>query len=89
MNKKNKPFISIEGWELPEGTQDITPKGSDVPIYSIPEDPSEAIARTKLSKQHEQNMLQESKKEEYRASALEKLKKLGLTEEEIKAIIGI
>ena len=69
--------------------QEITPNDSVVPIYLVPLTKEEIEERKQLEIQNQQRKQEEQGREEARTSALNKLAKLGLTEEEVKAIIGI
>lgn len=65
---------------------DITPEGSVVPIYLVPTTNEELAER--LQQAEELAVIQKAQ-DDAKQSALQKLSKLGLTEEEAKAIIGI
>ena len=71
-----------------EQIQEITPKNSVVPVYMVSMTPDEQKYAENLAQEQVQNMLEEEKKLATRKSAISKLKKLGLTEEEILALIG-
>jgi hypothetical protein len=72
---------------------DITPEDSVVPIYLIALTEEEISEREAMLEQHEIDRISAEEKEisrlASRESALAKLAKLGLTEEEARAIIGI
>jgi len=72
---------------------DITPEDSVVPIYLIALTEEEISEREAVLQQHEIERISAEEKEisrqASRESALAKLAKLGLTEEEAKAVIGI
>jgi hypothetical protein len=72
--------------------EDITPEDSIVPVYLVPLTPEEEAQREaehKTWKQEEkQRELEAEQKEQSRLSALAKLESLGLTEDELKALIG-
>jgi hypothetical protein len=73
--------------------EDITPPDSAVPIYLVPLTTEELAEREQLVQEEQARqtdvIAEEKLKQEARASALAKLKKLGLTEEEAKAVIGL
>jgi hypothetical protein len=69
--------------------KEITPPESIVPIYLIPPTEEELTERKKLQLEAEQRASEEQDKIDAKESALAKLAKLGLTEEEAKAVIGI
>jgi hypothetical protein len=72
---------------------DITPEDSVVPVYLVPLTPEEEAERAQWAADEEARKLAEEEataaKEAARESAIKKLAKLGLTEEEAQAIIGI
>lgn len=69
--------------------EDITPDDSVVPVYLVP------LSEDTLREQEQWALIvaeqeaEQTRKEEVKQSALAKLSKLGLTEEEAHAIIGI
>jgi hypothetical protein len=69
--------------------EDITSPESVVPIYLIPPTEEELAEREQLQLEAEQRAAEEQSKLDARESALAKLAKLGLTEEEAKAVIGL
>ena len=69
--------------------KDITPPESVVPIYFVPPTKKQIEETQKLELEYEQRNQENQAKEEAKLSALDKLAKLGLTEEEAKAIVGI
>ena len=69
--------------------KDITPPESVVPIYLVPPTKKQIEETQKLELEYEQRNQENQAKEEAKLSALDKLAKLGLTEEEAKAIVGI
>ena len=72
--------------ELPG--EDITPEGSVVPVYlaSLTEEELDSMAIADA--ENESKVAQAEAKEEAKASARAKLAVLGLTEEEVLALIG-
>jgi hypothetical protein len=74
-------------------TVDITPEGSVVPVYLVPLTEEEEADRASVTAQSEAERVAAGAAEIARAtakeSALAKLAKLGLTEEEAKAVIGL
>lgn len=67
-------------------TTDITPEDSVVPVFLVP------LSEEELEERKLQDLaIEEEKKnqEQLKKSALQKLQKLGLTEEEAKAIAGV
>lgn len=72
---------------------DITPQDSVAKIFLVPITNEELLERqeiqNKIDKELEDNKNKELEQELIRQSAIEKLAKLGLTEEEAKAVIGI
>lgn len=79
--------------EPPDNAEDITPEDSVVPVYLIPPTEEEIAEREAAQAEREAEeaarLEQEAATETARASALKKLAKLGLTENEAKAVIGI
>lgn len=69
--------------------EDITPLGSIAPVYLLPLTEKEIAEREQWVIESEQQKQEQQAKEEARISALEKLAKLGLTEEEAQAIAGV
>lgn len=69
--------------------KDITPENSIVPVYLVPPTKEEIAEQEQRILEDQERRQQEQAKEEARISALEKLAKLGLTEEEAKAIVGL
>lgn len=65
---------------------DITPEGSVAPIYLVPLTSEEVDERQQVVAQQE---AEARSKSDAIQSAMAKLSKLGLTEEEARAIIGI
>jgi hypothetical protein len=72
---------------------DITPEDSVVPIYLVELTEEEVAEREQLAAQEAQRIKDQERAELERKeaiqSALDKLAKLGLTEEEAKAIAGV
>jgi hypothetical protein len=75
--------------EIPEGAVDITPEDSSCPVYLIPEPEEMVLERERLVAASEAIKSTELAQETARQSALAKLAKLGLTEEEARAVIGL
>lgn len=79
--------------ELPDNAEDITPEDSVVPVYLIPLTDEEIAQREAENAEREAaetaKLEQEAAAESAKASALKKLAKLGLTQEEAKAVIGM
>jgi len=69
--------------------EDITPDDSVVPIYLVPLTPEEEAERTQWAKDAETQQAAETAQAALKESALAKLAKLGLTEDEAKAVIGL
>lgn len=69
--------------------KDITPENSIVPVYLVPPTKEEIAEQEQRILEDQERRQQEQAKEEAKISALEKLAKLGLTEEEAKAIAGV
>ena len=69
--------------------KDITPANSVVPVYLVPPTETEIAEKEQLMLEDEQRKQEEQSREHIKISALEKLAKLGLTEEEAKAIVGL
>jgi len=73
--------------------EDITPEDSAAPVYLVP--PTQEELDELATFAEEQRLLeaellaQENMRQEARNAALAKLTKLGLTEEEAKAVIGL
>ncbi len=64
-------------------------ENSNIPVYIIDFTEEEILAREKNVEAFDIQMQDMESKELAKQSGLEKLKKLGLTEEEAKAVIGI
>ncbi len=71
---------------MPKEPIDITPADSVVPVYL--EEPTEEELAQRQS-EHEASEAAKAAKEAVRESALAKLAALGLTEDEIKALVSI
>ena len=76
-----------------DNLKDITPEDSVVPVYLEPLT-KEEVAKRKLEYEkflevEQQEKEQQIKKEQDIKTAIEKLSKLGLTEDEAKAIAGL
>ena len=69
----------------PNGYEDITPEDSVVPVYLVPELVTPIFDKPEFSTPDEMIAAQQAQKD----MALNKLKKLGLTESEAKAVIGL
>lgn len=69
--------------------EDITPSDSVVPVYLVPLTAEEEAERKAWAAEAAEREAAEQAKLEARESALAKLAKLGLTEEEAKAVIGL
>jgi hypothetical protein len=69
--------------------KEITPEDSVVPVYLVPPTEEELRIQEAMSLQMQEQRLAEESRELAKQSALVKLAKLGLTEEEARAIIGI
>lgn len=67
-------------------TTDITPEDSVVPVFLVPLSEEELEERRLLDLALEE---ERTKQEQLKDAALAKLQKLGLTEEEAKAIAGV
>ena len=72
----------------PELGEDITPEDSIVPIYLVPLTNEEQINRDEWNEYILSRDLEFEKKEEAKISALAKLEKLGITQEELSALLG-
>lgn len=81
-------IITPEGYELPEGAQDITPADSYGKVYLVPLTPEEIAEREQWAKDEEARLAAEEAKIAAKEAAKAKLAKLGLTEEEVAALIG-
>lgn len=68
---------------------DITPEDSVVPVYLVPLTPEEEAERKQWAKEAKQREKDEAAKVEAKASAVEKLAALGLTELEVQALLGL
>lgn len=71
---------------LPE---DVTPADSIVPVYLIPLTEEELAEREQWAIEEAERVAAEEAKIAAKQSALAKLAKLGLTEEEARAVIGL
>jgi hypothetical protein len=74
---------------LSEVVEDITPEDSACPIYRVPIPEEMQVEMDRLNAEAERVKEEEDSRELARQSALAKLAKLGLTEEEAKAVIGL
>ena len=72
----------------PELGEDITPEDSIVPIYLVPLTDEEQISRDEWNDYIISRDLEFEKKEIAKESALSKLEKLGITQEELSALLG-
>lgn len=68
--------------------EDITPEDSVVPVYLVPLTPEEDAEREAWAFEEAQRQAEAVAKEQAKESARAKLAKLGLTEEEVLALIG-
>jgi hypothetical protein len=68
--------------------KDITPEDSVVPVYLKEPTKKDLQERERWAKEQEERELAQQVKIDSKQSALEKLATLGLTEEEIQAVIG-
>lgn len=69
--------------------KDITPKDSFIPVYLLPPTQEEIKEQEEWNKKEEKRISEEKNKEDAKIAALQKLSKIGLTEEEAKAIVGL
>lgn len=67
--------------------EDITPEGSG-PVYLVPETEEDIAIREQLVAEEDARRIAFEEKAAARVAAIAKLAKLGLTEEEIIALIG-
>lgn len=76
-----------------DNAQEITPEDSVAPIYLVPLTEVEVLQRQKehqkFLEQEQEEKKQQIQKEQSLKTAIEKLSKLGLTEDEAKAIAGV
>lgn len=90
---KKQSLTSVEGYELPENSKDITPADSVAPVYLIPLSDEQIVEHEEWVENEKFRISEQEKniknKEKAKQSALEKLGKLGLTKEEAKSIVGI
>jgi hypothetical protein len=83
------PFMDTNLSEsLPKGTEDITPEDSACPVYRVSISKEQQTEMNRLNAESEKLRADEQAKELARQSALIKLSKLGLTEDEARAIVG-
>lgn len=68
--------------------RDITPEDSVVPVYFREPTEQDLLERERWAEEQRERELAEQDKIQTKQSALAKLSALGLTEEEIQAIIG-
>ena len=78
---KNKTIEEIQG-------EEITPEDSVVPVYLVPLTPEEEAEREQWATEQAERESETQAKVDARESALAKLSALGLTAEEIQAIVG-
>ena len=76
--KKTAPVEPVE----------ITPEDSVVPVYLIPLTPEEETEREQWAEEQAAREAAEAQKVADREAALSKLKKLGLTDDEVAALVG-
>ena len=69
--------------------KDITPEESVSPIYLVPLTEEEILQRKEMQLEQDKRMQEELDKLKNKESAIAKLLKLGITEEEAKAIAGV
>lgn len=69
--------------------EDITPADSVVPVYLIPPTEEELAEREAWAAEAKQREAEKQARIAAKESAIAKLAKLGLTEEEAKAVIGL
>lgn len=67
---------------------DITPPESEGPVYSVEPTPEQIADLEKWQKEAEERELLETQKAAAREKALSKLEKLGITQEELSALLG-
>lgn len=76
-----------------DNAEEITPEGSVAPVYLVPLTEEEILQREeqyqKFLKQEQEEEAEKIKKEQDLEAAIQKLAKLGLTEDEAKAIAGV
>lgn len=82
MAKKTTPAEPVDVIE----PQEITPNDSVVPVFLVPLTAEEEAERAQWAVEAEQRVKDEEAKVAHRESAIGKLKKLGLTDEEIAAL---
>jgi hypothetical protein len=68
--------------------EDITPEDSIVPVYLVPLTEEEEAERAQRAQEQADREAAEKAKEEAKVSARAKLTALGLTEDEVAALIG-
>lgn len=74
--------------ETPTGPVEITPGDSAVPVWLVPLTPEEEAERAQWAAEQEAREAAETARLAARESALAKLGELGLTDDEIAAMIG-
>jgi hypothetical protein len=74
---------------LNETLEDITPEDSACPVYRSPIPEEMRVEMDRLNSEAERLKAEENSRELAKQSALAKLAKLGLTEEEAKAVLGL
>lgn len=68
---------------------DITPEDSVVPVYLVPLTPEEEAEREQWAVEEAARQAEQEAKAAAKESAKEKLAALGLTEDEVAALLGI
>ena len=68
--------------------EDITPADSVVPVYLVPLTEEELAEREQWALEAEAKLAEEEAKAAVKATAVAKLAALGLTEEELSALLG-
>lgn len=80
------PDMEFVSTNLLHNGVEITPSGSVVPVYLVPQTKEEIAL---LAEEQAKQEAFQKEREKQKQSALKKLQKLGLTEEEVNALLGL
>jgi hypothetical protein len=85
---KEEQIITPEGYVLPAGAKEITPPDSVGPVYLVPLTPEEIAEREQWAIEEAERQAAEEAKVAAKEAAKAKLAKLGLTDEEVAALLS-
>lgn len=81
-------ITTVEGYQLPIGSKDVTPADSVVPVYVVPLTDEEIAEREQWAIEAAERESAEEAKLAAKEAAKAKLAAIGLTEEELSALLG-